>query len=145
MDAGTEYRQASAQGLSKVRIVVALYGQIAQDLSRAISAVEQKNIEGRSREIDHALVVLEQLQGRLDYEGGREIARNLERFYRSIRMHLLAAHMAGSAEILREQIQQVLSLRDAWLEIARIEEGKNPGVAVGATATQGPQRSGWEA
>ena len=145
MDAGTEYRQASAQGVSKIRIVVALYDQIAQDLSRAISAVEQKNIESRSCEIDHALMVLEQLQGRLDYETGGEIARNLERFYCFSRMRLLAAQRAASADILREQIHQVLSLRDAWLEIARIEEGKNPGFALRANATQVSQRSGWEA
>ena len=145
MNAGTEYRQASAQGVSKVRIVVALYDQIAQDLSRAIAAVEQKNIESRSREIDHALMVLEQLQGRLDYEAGGQIAKNLGRFYCFTRMRLLAAQVANSTDILREEIHQVLSLRDAWLEIARIEEAKNGESAASAVAVEVSRRSGWEA
>jgi flagellar secretion chaperone FliS len=151
MDVGTEYRQVSAHGASKIRLVIALYDQIAQDLCSAAIAMEQKNIEKRTGEIDHALVVLEQLQGRLDFEEGGDIARNLERFYCLVRTRLLAAQTASSAEILREQVGLLLSVRDAWLEVAQIEESKaephnlrslSPVDSVLKTTSSNP---GWEA
>ena len=128
MDVGSEYRQLSAQGTSKIRIVIALYEQMVKDINRAIAAIEEDNIERRSREIDHTLSIIEQLQGRLDHQTGGDIADNLDRFYSSLRARLLEAQISKSAEILQEQMAQLLSLRDAWLEIARIEERNSEAV-----------------
>lgn len=150
MDVGAEYRQLSAQGLSKIRLVIALYDQMVKDINRATSAMENQDIEGRSREIDHALAILEQLQGRLDYQNGGEIAHNLDRFYSLLRTRLLVAQGSKAVHVLREQTALLLSLRDAWLEIARIEELKSEdgrSTSFG-TCSAGPDtaaRQGWEA
>ncbi|HEY1271072.1 MAG TPA: flagellar export chaperone FliS [Terriglobales bacterium] len=121
MDPRIAYREQSAQGASKVAIVIALYDQAAHDLSQAILAVQKGDIEGRSREIDHALAVIGHLQGRLDHKQGGEIARNLDRFYDLVRKRLLEAQFASSAEILREQRELLLSLRSAWVEVEQAE------------------------
>jgi flagellar secretion chaperone FliS len=128
MDVGSEYRQLSAQGISKIRIVIALYDQMVKDINRAIAAMGDGNVEARSREIHHAFTIIEQLQGRLDHQTGGEIANNLDRFYSLLRTRLLEAQISKSPEILQEQMAQLLSLRDAWLEIARIEERNSEAV-----------------
>ena len=58
-------------------MVVLLYDQLIKDLRRA--AAKMNDIEARTRELDHALKVLGQLQGTLDLTQG-EVASNLDRF-----------------------------------------------------------------
>lgn len=98
------YRQSAGHNATPVRLVVMLYEQLVHDLQRALAAMERNDIEARVREIDHALIVIGQLQGTLDHEQGPEVARNLDRFYDVLRASLLEAHIKVSAPILRKQI-----------------------------------------
>ena len=104
MDPRHSYRQAAGQGASGVRLVILLYEQIIQDLGRAVKAIEENNIERRTREINHALTVIGHLQGTLDLERGGTVARNLARFYTSVRAGLVEAHARVSRQILQQQI-----------------------------------------
>ena len=58
-----------------------LYEQAVQDLQRAMVAMREGDIERRTKELDHALLVIGQLQATLDLVRGGEVARNLDRFY----------------------------------------------------------------
>lgn len=119
MDPRHSYRQAAGQGASGVRLVILLYEQIIQDLGRAVKAIEQNDIERRTREINHALTVIGHLQGTLDLERGGTVARNLARFYTSVRAGLVAAHARVSRQILQQQITYLLEVREAWTEADR--------------------------
>jgi len=70
MDASREYRQADAGTGSPLRVVVLLYEQLIKDLRGALSALARGDIEVRTKEIDHALLVAGQLQVRLDMKSG---------------------------------------------------------------------------
>ena len=67
MDARSAYREAAARSATPVALVVMLYEQLVQDMQHALEAIEQGNIEERTRELDHALVILAHLQGKLDH------------------------------------------------------------------------------
>ena len=77
MDARSSYRETVARGASPVRLVICLYEQAIEDLRRAVIAQEKGDIEARTRGINHALIVVAQLQGSLDMERGGEVAGNL--------------------------------------------------------------------
>ena len=51
------YREADVRGASAVRLVVLLYEQIVRDLTQAAQAIEQNDIELRTRCINHAILV----------------------------------------------------------------------------------------
>ena len=119
MDPRIAYRAGAVQGASPVGLVIQLYDQMIQDLARALQALEQGNPERRTREINHALTVIAWLQGTLDMERGGVIARNLERFYSTVRARLVEAQGAASQEILQEQIDLLVDLRQAWTEVER--------------------------
>jgi flagellar secretion chaperone FliS len=119
MDPRLAYREAAAQNGNPLHLVVLAYEQLAHDLQCALSALESREIEKRTRALDHALVVLSQLQAGLDLGCGGEVARNLDRFYNTLRVSLLQAQFQASAEILRKAIAHVLSLREAWIEVER--------------------------
>ena len=54
-------------------------------------------------------------------ERGGKVARNLVRFYETLRANLWEAHLHGSREKLSQQITDLLTLREAWAEVDRAE------------------------
>jgi flagellar protein FliS len=121
MDPRTAYREAEVRGASPVRQVVLLYDQLIQDLGRAIRAMERSDVETRTREINHAVCVVGFLQSKLNMAAGGEVARNLDTFYNSLRSRLLEAQIRVSKAILTQQITDLLSLREAWVEVEKAE------------------------
>jgi flagellar secretion chaperone FliS len=129
MDARSSYREATVRGASPVRLVICLYEQAIEDLRQAVLALEKGDIEARTRGINHALMVIAQLQGSLDMERGGEVAMNLARFYGLIRAGLIEAQMKQSGRILQQQISQLAVVHEAWLEVERITAAPRPTIA----------------
>jgi flagellar protein FliS len=119
MDARSFYREAAVRGASPVRLVVCLYEQAISDLRRAAIAMEKGDIEARTRSINHALLVIGQLQGTLDMEAGGEVARNLLRFYNLLRAGLIEAQGKQSKEIIEQRIANLTAVHEAWQQVER--------------------------
>jgi flagellar secretion chaperone FliS len=119
MDARSSYRESTVRGASPVRLVIVLYEQAIEDLRRAVIALDKGAIEVRTREINHALLVIAQLQGSLNMERGGEVARNLARFYGLVRAGLTEAQLKQSSILIERQIAQLTEVHEAWLEVER--------------------------
>ncbi len=143
-DPQTAYRETAAGGASSVRLVILLYDQMVRDLRRAIGAIEQNQIEARTAALNHALVVLEQLQGRLNRDAGGRVARNLNQFYNLLRGGLVEAQIKVSRDILTQWITDLLNVREAWIEVERAEADRaGSGSAAGPAAAEF-SRAGWQ-
>jgi flagellar protein FliS len=119
MDARSSYRETAARGASPVQLVICLYEQAIEDLRRAVLALENGKIEARTRHINHALLVIAQLEGTLDMQRGGEVALNLAKFYGLVRRGLIEAQQKQSVVILEQQITQLSTVHEAWLEVER--------------------------
>lgn len=126
MNPRISYRAAAVQGAGPVRLVVLLYEQAIEDLRQALAAHTGGDIEGRTRQINHAILVLGHLEATLDPAPGRQVAANLERFYRQIRASLIQAQCRQSAQLLEKQIALLIEVRDAWCEVERRERTLAP-------------------
>ena len=111
------YLRAAAQNATSVGLVLILYDLLLHDLELAITAFKDRDIERRTKEIQHSFLVLQQLEGSLDRENGGEAAKDLTRFYSFLRSKILEAQMKASPEILRQQIELVLDVRQAWEQV----------------------------
>lgn len=111
---GQTYREVGAQGAEPLELVSMLYDVLLDDLRRAIEALHACDVEKRTSEIQHALRILEQLQGSLDMDNGGAPARNLDHLYSMARAKLIEAHWKSSEEVLRRQIELLQPVRDAW-------------------------------
>jgi flagellar protein FliS len=118
-DAKSSYRRSVVEGASPVRLVILLYEQLTEDLRRTASAVEQQDTETRTHHLGHAHEVLGLLQGCLDMNVGQQVADNLGRFYGLLRHGLLRAQFHPDRRVLEKYIAQLLSLREAWIEVER--------------------------
>jgi len=122
MDVRQSYREAAVQGASPVRLVILLYEQVMEDLRRAITAQERADIEGRSRAINHAVLILGHLQASLDKDLGGAVALNLERFYEQVRRGLVEAQCQQSVPALEKQISLIMQIYEAWHEVEKSGE-----------------------
>lgn len=147
-DARTAYHQGAASGSSPIGLVVLLYEQAAKDLREALKALRTGDIERRTFEINHALLVVGQLQATLDMDRGGEVAVSLDRFYNQVRNRLLQAQIQASSAILEEQINLLLSLRETWQEVERRTLEVNfppPGIPAAAPTLASAAPGDWRA
>lgn len=118
-NAALAYHEAASLGASPVGGVVLLYDRLAQDIHAAIAAMKDADVEARTSSINHALLVLQQLQGTLDFAVGGAAARQLDTFYSVIRGRLLEAQIRQSPELMFAQAQAVAQVREVWAEVER--------------------------
>jgi flagellar protein FliS len=140
-DAALAYREAASLGASPVGVVVLLYDRLAQDVRAAIAAMKGNDVEARSSSVNHALLILQQLQGRLDFDAGGAAARQLDAFYSHTRAKLLEAQMRQSPDLMAAQAQAVLQLREAWAEVERSAPASSPPISPDASDRWAEQRS----
>jgi len=117
MNPGLSYREAAVGGASPLRLVILLYEQAIEDLRRAVAAQARGDIEGRSREINHALLVIGHLHATLDTEQGGKVASNLALFYEQLRTGLIEAQCRQSADAIEQQMAHLMQVHEAWCEV----------------------------
>jgi flagellar secretion chaperone FliS len=131
------YLRSAAQSATAVGLVIILYDLLVHDLEQAVAAFADGDIERRTAEIKHSFLVLQQLEGSLDVNGGAEAARPFAAFYSALRSKILEAQIKASPDILREQIKLVLDVRQAWQQADKPNLGPAD-VAEEPTASEQP-------
>jgi len=137
----TAYRENDVRGATAVRLVVLLYEQLVQDLRQALQAIEQNDIEVRTKRINHAILVIGHLQSPLDFANGGKVARDLDHFYNVLRQNLVQVQFHPSQAELSQQITDLLAVREAWTDVERAEKSL---VATTVTTTSSTVPSGAE-
>jgi flagellar secretion chaperone FliS len=142
MNPGLSYRESAVAGSSPVRLVILLYEQAIEDLRRAVAAQARGDIEGRTREINHALLVIGHLQATLDEGQGGQVAQNLQRFYEQLRAGLIDAQFRQSVAAVEQQVAHLTIVHDAWCEI---ERAMTPAPAESENGSERRLRADWRA
>jgi len=133
------YRENDVRGASAVRLVVLLYEQLVQDLRHALQAIEQNDIEERTKRINHAILVIGHLQSPLDFANGGKVAQDLDHFYNVLRQNLVQVQFHPSRAGISQQITDLVAVREAWTEVERAEKSL---VATSVTTTPSTIPSG---
>jgi flagellar secretion chaperone FliS len=113
------YQLGSAQGASPLGGVVALYDTILRDFQRALAAIDAGKVEIRVFELNHALTVMGELQGVLNFERGGEAAKRLDQFYNLTRPMVVQANVSGDRESVRRLVELFTTVRQAWQQAER--------------------------
>jgi flagellar protein FliS len=117
MNAASEYRRRAVETASPVGLIVLLYDGVLTSLRRALAAMENNDVEGRVKELNHALKILTEMQMTLNFEKGDEVARNLENFYAVMRSQILKASIQNSRPMVEELVRHVSSVKEAWQQV----------------------------
>lgn len=103
---------------SPLQLVVMCYDGMLKFLIRAKESIQKKDIEGKVKNINKTLAIVEELQSSLDFAQGGEIARNLDRVYNYFNAELMKASMNSDLDKLSHIETLVQELRSAWSKIA---------------------------
>jgi flagellar protein FliS len=117
MTTALSYRKSAIEGASTIGLMIALFDTLAGDLRRAAVALHNNDIQTRCNELNHATLVLAQLESWLDLKNGGESAQTLSRFYAYLRAKMIEASASKSAKILEAQIDMILHVRSSWQQL----------------------------
>jgi len=134
----TAYRENDVRGATAVRLVVLLYEQMIQDLTQAAQAIEQNDIELRTKRINHAILVIGHLQSPLDFANGGKVAQDLDHFYNVLRQNLVQVQFHPSKLGICQLITDLLAVREAWIEVERAEKSLITTAAITTAASMVP-------
>lgn len=130
------YRKTAVEGASGFGLLIALYDTLAGNLRRAAAAQRANDIEERCREAKHALTIIGYLESCLHDSEGGQLTQQLRAFYVSLRRRVLEAQAEQSAEILDQEMNEVLKIRGYWQEADQRSASPDPEVIRRLTATQ---------
>lgn len=111
------YRQVSATGTNPVGLIVKLYDRILEDFRRALDAITANNIKERVARLNHALLIIAELDSVLDFERGGIVAQHLRGFYSVTRSLILEANVRTSDQRIRKLMDLYMPLRQAWQQV----------------------------
>jgi flagellar secretion chaperone FliS len=100
-------------------LVDMLFAGACARLQKASGCVTHGDIEGRNKAINETLSILTGLQASLDHARGGDLAENLDALYDYMQRRLLRANADADVSILREVIDLLTTLREAWLAIGQ--------------------------
>jgi flagellar protein FliS len=108
------YLEAEVLGADPLKLVQLLYRGAIDAVRVARRRLAEQNIRERSREINRAWAILQELTGSLDHAQGGEISRSLAGLYAYMQVRLIEANTQQSGEPLEEVEALLTTLSDAW-------------------------------
>ncbi len=137
VDARRIYQDSAVRGATPIELVIVLYDSAIEDMRRALAAMGASDIETRAAKVSHALMVLQQLQGTLDFEQGGSSAKQFEQFYNMVRAKLLESQLRGSSDLMQQQIRYMSEVRDCWMQAKRLLQPKAGAIAASLATSSG--------
>lgn len=116
-DIASFYRQVGVAGANPAGLVVKLYDAILQDFGRARDAIAAHNVQERVTRLNHALLIIAELDSVLDFERGGIVARHLRGFYGVMRRLIIEANIHARREDIEKLIDHFAPLRKAWQQV----------------------------
>lgn len=111
------YRTCAINGATSIGLMLALFDRLVADLRRAATALHENDIETRCRELNHALLIVGQLENWVDRQSGGESAEQLARFYSYVRAKMIEASIKKFPKLLEEQADAILHVRMSWQQL----------------------------
>ncbi len=118
------YKQMSIKTASRGQILLMLYEGAIQNVKKATSAIDKKDLAAKGVHIGKAHDIINELTNTLNFEVGGDIARNLERLYNFMAEQLVKANMENSKEPLQSVLKLLETLLEGW-RVAVTQAQKN--------------------
>jgi flagellar protein FliS len=112
------YQQTLVQSRSPLELVVMLYDGALRFLEQAAEAMDRRDMPAKAEALSRAFAILAELQNTLNVRDGGELARQLDALYTHMHERLVDANVQRSSAPIRDVINLLRPLRDAWSQVA---------------------------
>ena len=121
-NAFAQYNNSKVLTASPAELTLMLYEGAIKFCNIAITAIEQKDIPKAHNNIVKTQRIVEHFRLTLDMK--YPVAQDFERVYLYLEQRLVAANVKKDAEILKEVLEHLRSMRDTWKEFMRLNREK---------------------
>lgn len=127
------YKETKIKTASQGKLILMLYDGAIGAMKEAAELLEgkAKKLDVVSNNIVKAQDMITELMVSLDFDRGGEIAKGLFSLYMYFNRRLMDANFKKDPSVLREVLNHMSELRDAWAQISKNNRDNNENVSGG--------------
>jgi flagellar protein FliS len=110
--------ETGVENADQHQLVSMLLDGAMTQIATAVAAIERRDLPAKCKAITHAASIVDEgLRSVIDLQRGGEVARSLHTLYTCVLMRLTEANLKSDAALLRECVELLAPVRDAWRQI----------------------------
>ena len=118
-----QYQANNITTATPEKLMIMLFDGAIQFLQKAKSAIEEKNLTERSKNIESARKIIRELMRTIDLENGNDVSKSLFRLYNKMAMKLIKANVSRNSELIEEVITDLTNIRWGFQKAIEIQSG----------------------
>jgi flagellar protein FliS len=145
MDAISKYENINVNTVDQGTLIIMAYEGAINFVKEAKERLSQNDYAGKSINISNAVSIINELNARLNMEKGGETAKNLNKLYTFLSIHLTTANLKKDAHKLDESLTILQNLLNGWkiiIEKDRMQNQKSTVSGVNSAINAEPVQSG---
>ncbi len=120
----TSYDEMNVNTADQGKLILMAYEGTINFIKLAKERLSVNDFAGKSINISNAVAIINELRSRIDIEKGGETAKNLDKLYIFISMHLTTANLKKDVYKMDEAVSILENLYNGWVKIIEIENKK---------------------
>ncbi len=125
MDAISKYENINVNTVDQGTLIIMAYEGAINFVKEAKERLAQNDYAGKSINISNAVSIINELNARLNMEKGGETAKNLNKLYTFLSIHLTTANLKKDAHKLDESLVILQNLLNGWKIIIEKDRMQN--------------------
>lgn len=103
--------------------MIMLFDGAIQFLQKAKNAIDEKNLQERSTNIEGARKIIRELMRTIDLENGNDVSKQLFKLYNRMAMKLIKANVSRNTALIDEVIEDLSNIRWGFQKAIEIQSG----------------------
>lgn len=118
-----QYQTNNITTATPEKLMIMLFDGAIQFLQKAKTAIDEKNIQERSVNIDGARKIIRELMRTIDLENGNDVSKQLFKLYNKMAMKLIKANVSRNTALIEEVIEDLSNIRWGFQKAIEIQTG----------------------
>lgn len=118
-----QYQTNNITTATPEKLMIMLLDGAVQFLQKAKVAIEQKQFQERSTNLESARKIIRELMRTIDLENGNDVAHQLFRLYNKMAMKLIKANVSKNINLVQEVIDDLVNIRWGFQKAIEIQSG----------------------
>ncbi|RZD14057.1 MAG: flagellar export chaperone FliS [Candidatus Acidulodesulfobacterium ferriphilum] len=120
----SNYEEVNVSTADQGKLILMAYEGAINFIKVAKERLSANDFAGKSINISNAVAIINELRARLDIEKGGETAKNLDKLYIFLAMHLTTANLKKDTHKMDEAISILENLHNDWVKIIELTREK---------------------
>lgn len=118
-----QYQTNNITTATPEKLMIMLFDGAIQFLQKAKTAIEEKNLPEKAKNIEGARKIIRELMRTIDLENGNDVSKSLFRLYNKMAMKLIKANVSKNIVLLDEVMDDLTNIRWGFQKAIEIQSG----------------------